>query len=155
MVFGKSRIVGDPRDAIDAAFVTLEAIKNDTTREMRLVESTAFDKHFAPEVAEYLKSIILPTKEQTATHDTAFGVFLGYSLGLGVDKKTSTQFRSELEEKMRLDIKNHVSYIADKIKRAKMERYSFYFYFLPFNEADREKQSIMGSFLGLKGGAIA
>ena len=153
MVFGKSHIVGDPRDAIDAAFVTLEEIKKDTSREMRLVESTAFDQHFAPEVAEQLKNIILPSKNPPVYHDTAFGVFLGYSLGLDTDNKTSAQFRSELEQKMRLDIKNHVSYIADKIKNAKMERYSFYFYFLPFNKADGEKQSIMSSLLGLKGGA--
>lgn len=153
MVFGKSRIVGDPRDAIDAAFVTLEAIKNDTSREMRLVENTAFDKQFKPEVAEHLKSLILPTKGQSATHDTAFGVFLGYSLGLEADTKSREQFRAELEQKMQLDIKNHVTYIADKIKAAKMERYSFYFYFLPFNKADGEKQSIMSSLLGLKGGA--
>lgn len=152
MVFGKSRIVGDPRDAIDAAFVTLEKIKKDTSREMRLVESTAFDQHFAPEVAEQLKNIILPSKNPPVYHDTAFGVFLGYSLGLDTDNKTSAQFRSELEQKMRLDIKRHVSYIADKIKNAKMERYSFYFYFLPFNKADGEKQSIMSSLLGLKGG---
>jgi hypothetical protein len=152
MVFGKSRVVGDPRDAIDAAFVTLEVIKNDTAREMRLVESTAFDKQFPPEVAENLKSLILPTKGHAATHDTAFGVFLGYSLGLDADSKPSEQFRTELTDKMRLDIKNHVAYIAEKIKAAKMERYSFYFYFLPFNKADEDKQSVMGSLLGLKGG---
>jgi hypothetical protein len=68
------------KDAIDDAFITLEAIKNDTSREIRLVESTAFDKEFAPEVAEQLKNIIIPSKGQTIAHDTAFGVFLGYSL---------------------------------------------------------------------------
>jgi hypothetical protein len=151
MVFGKSRIVGDPRDAIDAAFDTLEVIKNDTSREMRLVESTAFDKQFSPEVAEYLKNLILPSKGQIATHDTAFGVFLGYSLGLEADNKSSEQFRAALADKMRFDISSHITYIANKIKAAKMERYSFYFYFLPFNDADSEKQSIMGSLLGLKG----
>lgn len=150
MVFGKSRIVGDPKDAIDDAFVTLEAIKNDTSREMRLVESTVLDKEFTPDVAEYLKNIILPSKEKTVSHDTAFGVFLGYSLGLDADKYTSEEFLRNLKNKMRLDIRNHVSYITDKIKAAKMERYLFYFYFLPFNDADGEKQSIMQSLL--KGG---
>ena len=111
MVFGKSLIVGDPKDAIDQAFVTLEAIKNDTSREVRFVESTSFDKQFSPEVAEHLKSLILPTKEQCITHDTAFGVFLGYSLGLDAENKSSKQFRTELVEKMRLDIENHISYI--------------------------------------------
>lgn len=152
MVFGKSRIDGDPRDAIDTAFVTLEAIKNDTFREMKFVESTAFDKHFEPSVAEHLKNLIIPTKGQTFTHDTAFGVFLGYSLGLAANNKSSTQFRTELADKMRLDIKNHVTYIIDKIKATKMERYSFYFYFLPFNEADSEKHRVMMSLIGLNGG---
>jgi hypothetical protein len=152
-VFGKSHIVGNPRDAIDAVFVTLEAIKKDTSREMRIVESTAFHNNFSRDVTEYLKNIILPTKGKIVSHDTAFGVFLGYSLGLDADNKSSEQFRAELDEKMRLDIKNHVAYIAEKIKGAKMERYSFYFYFLPLNEADGDKQSIMSSlYLDLKGG---
>ena len=53
---------------------------------------------------------------------------------------------------MRKDIQAHVSYIIDKIKTAGMELYSFYFYFLPFNEADEDKQEIMKSLLGFKGG---
>lgn len=151
MVFGKSRIVGDPKDAIDDAFITLEAIKNDTSREIRLVESTAFDKEFAPEVAEQLKDIIIPRKGQTITHDTAFGVFLGYSLG--IDKnRPSVEFRDLVAKKMCKDIQVHVSYIIEKIKAARMECYSFYFYFLPFNEADGEKKEIMKALLGLKGG---
>lgn len=152
MVFGKSRIVGDPRDAIDSAFITLEAIKNDTSREMRLVESNTFEKNFSKEVAEQLRDIILPSKGHTVAHDTAFGVFLGYSLGLAGDNYQSAQYRIELEKKMKLDIKNHVSYIVEKIKAANMERYSFYFYFLPFDKADDDKQRIMESLLGLKGG---
>ena len=151
MVFGKSRIVGDPRDAIDDAFITLEAIKNDTSREIRLVESTAFDKEFAPEVAEQLKNIIIPSKGQTIAHDTAFGVFLGYSLGIEKNRP-SAEFRELVAKKMRKDIQAHVSYIIEKIKTAGMEFYSFYFYFLPFNEADEDKQEIMKSLLGFKGG---
>lgn len=147
MVFGKSRIVGDPKDAIDDAFITLEAIKDDTSREMRIIESTALDREFTPEVANYLKDIILPSKGKKISHDTAFGVFLGYSLGLDANKYTSVEFARNLESKMKLDIRSHVSYIADKIKAAGMERYSFYFYFLPLNDADSEKQSIMQSIL--------
>jgi hypothetical protein len=49
---------------------------------MRLIESTAFDKYFSPEAAEHFKNIILTTNGKTVTHDTAFGVFLGYSFGL-------------------------------------------------------------------------
>lgn len=98
MVFGKSRIVGDPKDAIDDAFITLEAIKNDTSREIRLVESTAFDKEFAPEVAKQLKNIIIPSKGQTIAHDTAFGVFLGYSLGIEKNRP-SAEFRELVAKK--------------------------------------------------------
>ena len=88
---------------------------------MRLIESTAFDKYFSPEAAEHLKNIILTTNGKTVTHDTAFGVFLGYSFGLEADGKPSEQFRAELDVKMRLDIKNYVSYIVEKIKKVKMD----------------------------------
>ena len=72
---------------------------------------------------------------------------MGYSLGLDAKKYSNSEFRIELTRKMDSDIKAHVSYIADKIKVANMGTYSFYFYVLPFNDADAEKKSIMAALL--------
>jgi len=105
MIFNvKSRIVGDLKDAVDDAFISLEEIKKDTSRDARFVESTALDKEFPLEMAEYLKEIILPSKTKSTRHNTAFGVFIGYSMGLDGNKYSSVAFADIIEKKMRLDI---------------------------------------------------
>jgi len=149
LVFGKSRIAGDPREAIDNAFVTLEAIKNDSDRDIRLVESTAFDKPFNKEQADFLSNLILPNPNINfkVRKNTAFGVFLGYDIGFGDEVYTPDQLEQAIKLKMQRDIKEHVNYILRKIKSADMEKYSFYMYFLPFNDVSIEKTQVMASIL--------
>ena len=48
---------------------------------------------------------------------------------------------------MNIDIKAHAAYIVRKIKEENLSAHSFYFYILPFNDAD-EKLSIMNELLG-------
>lgn len=146
MVFGKSQIIGDLRDAIDNAFTSLVAIRDNTVRELQVVESTVFSQSFDPEIAAQLKNIIIPSKKKVDV-DKAFGVFLGYSLGLKAENYSNTEFRTELIRKMDTDIKAHVAYIAKKIKEANMGTHSFYFYILPFNDADGEKKTVMTALL--------
>ena len=50
-------------------------------------------------------------------------------------------------KKMDLDIKAHVAYIKEKIKETNLGMHSFYFYILPFNDADDEKKNIMNVLL--------
>ncbi|MDR2513631.1 MAG: DUF1837 domain-containing protein [Christensenellaceae bacterium] len=150
MVFGKSHIIGDLRDAADNAFESLVAIRDNAVRELQVVESTVFTQSFAPETAEQLKAIIVPSKRKVDV-DKAFGVFLGYSLGLDASSYSNADFRAELARKMDTDIKARVAYIAEKIKDAGMDTHSFYFYILPFNDADTERTSIMATLL--EGGA--
>jgi len=143
MVFGKSNIIGDLQDAIDNAFESLKAIRDNASEELRIVESTVFAQSFDKDTADYLKGIIVPSKKKNAVVDKAFGVFLGYSLGLDAENYSNADFRNELMRKMDLDIKTHIAYISKKIKEANMGTHSFYFYILPFNDADSEKRSIM------------
>ena len=42
MVFGKSNIIGDLQIAIDNAFNSLVTIRNNSSEELRIVESTIF-----------------------------------------------------------------------------------------------------------------
>jgi hypothetical protein len=147
MVFGKSNIIGDLQDAIDNAFDSLIAVRDNASSELRVVESTVFAQAYDPETTEFLKSIIIPSKKKNAVVDRAFGVFLGYSLGLDPKNYSSPEFRHELTQKMEKDIKAHAAYIAQKIIAADLSTHSFYFYILPFNDADGEKLSIMNSLL--------
>jgi hypothetical protein len=52
---------------------------------------------------------------------------------------------------MNTDIKAHAGYILNKISSAGMGAHSFYFYILPFNDADNDKALIMNALMG--GGA--
>jgi len=144
LVFGNSSVVGDLRDAIDSAFASLIAVRDNTARELQLVENTAFTQMYDLETAEKLKDIIIPRPgRKIAEVDRAFGVFLGYSLGLDAEKYSNAEFRAEATRKMQTDVKAHASYIAQKIREANMGMHSFYFYILPFNDADNEKESVM------------
>ncbi len=147
MVFGKSNIIGDLQDAIDNAFESLVEIRDNTSSELKIVESTIFSQSYDPQTTDFLKSIIVPSKNINATVDRAFGVFLGYSIGLNPDNYSNTEFRNEVMRKMDIDIKAHVAYIIEKIKETKLGAHSFYFYILPFNDADGEKRNIMDTLL--------
>ena len=147
LVFGKSHVIGDMKTAIDNAFLQLEKAKNNEPVEMRLIESTIFSQKFTPSTVEQLKSILIPSKQKDAILDKSFGVFLGYSLGLNPDDYPRTDFKAKLVQKMEADVRAHTAYIAEKIRVAGMNTYSFYFYVLPFNDADTEKQSIMQTLI--------
>lgn len=150
MVCGKSHIIGDLQDAVDNAFTALVAMKSNSVREFQTVESTVFSQSFDPETVDQLKNIIKPNKKKVDV-DIAFGVFLGYSLGLDAEKYSNQEFRAELARKMDTDIKAHVAYIVKKIKETGLGTHSFYFYILPFNDANGEKLSVMTTLL--EGGA--
>lgn len=143
MVFGKSHVVGDIQDAIDNAFVSIEAAKANMSGEMHLVENAILTQSFPKETADHLKEILIPSKQKADPMERAFGVFLGYSLGLDASKYSNADFRKAMAQRMNLDIKAHTVYIANKISAAKLGMHSFYFYILPFNDAIAEKQGIM------------
>jgi hypothetical protein len=152
MVFGKSNIIGDLQDAIDNAFNSLVTIRDNLSEELQIVESTIFAQAYDPQTTDYLKSLIIPGKQKNTPMDRAFGVFLGYSLGLDGNNYSNLEFRKVLMEKMNTDIKAHAAYIMEKIKKENLSSHSFYFYILPFNDADNEKIDIMNELLG--GGVV-
>ena len=58
-----------------------------------------------------------------------------------------SEFEAVVEEKMQADIRRNINYILKKIKDNGLEQHSFYFYILPFNDAETEKKSIMEAIL--------
>lgn len=147
LVFGTSNILGDLQSAIDNAFTSLAIIKDSTESEMQLLDSTALNRSFDMNTTNFIKQIVIPSKGNNISADMAFGIFLGYSIGLNPADYTSIQFRSELVQKMEYDIKAHIPYISQKIASLNMKNYSFYFYVLPFNDALEDKKSIMNDLL--------
>ena len=79
-----------------------------------MVQKTVLDQFFDQEEIALLTDILIPQPGRPETYDTAYGIFLGYKLGLNPDGR-GDDFEALAEKKMLLDIKEHVGDIAQKI----------------------------------------
>lgn len=149
LIFGESKIRGDLKIAIDDAFGSLSKVNLRPDNELRLIETNIFKEAFDESTAEYIKAQIIPSKRDlTKSLDRAFGVFLGYTIGLDSLQYSNSEYRKALQTKMENDIKNNVSYIVSKINKAGLKTYSFYFYVLPFDNALEDRASIIKRLKG-------
>lgn len=147
LVYGASGIIDDIQDAIDKAFEEIAAVSNGQRKERQVVDSTVMGRSFDEDTTARLKEILLPSKTRIPV-DNAYGVFIGYTIGLDPNQYTNDQYRKAVQDKMVLDIQNHVQYIVDKINSLNLSRSSFYVYVLPLNKALEDKKEIMDRLLG-------
>lgn len=143
MVFGASNIVGEIQDAVDNAFDVIIRIKNRSSREIQMVEKTALDRFFDDNEIAFLQDTIIPTPNVKSRYNTAYGVFLGYSIGVNAKDHPEIEYEQLVTKKMVEDIRRHSGYIADKIKNNGLDMHSFYIYILPFMDAETNKREIM------------
>jgi len=146
LVFGTSCIQGDVQKAIDSAFDTIVSIKQGKAKERQMVEATLFNQTFDNATTEQLRQILIPSKMKQSSPDMAFGVFVGYSLDLKCDNNDA--FRKQAMAKMETDIQASIPYLTSKITELGLGMHSFYFYFLPLNDAENDKKQIMNDLLG-------
>ena len=135
-VFGTSNIKGRIKEAIDKAFEAIVRIENETGEGIQIVNSPTLEESFEPEMLQQVIGAIVPEPGSDVVSNNAYGVFLGYSLGLDPSTRGNIEFLRALDKKMECDIKNHASYIANKIKTLGLDSHSFYFYIVPFNDAE-------------------
>lgn len=149
VIVAKSNVVGDLRTAIDNAFSVIVTANKNTTKEYKLLDASVLNLSFEPQIAEYLRSIIIPTKRKVGVSTSnAFAVFLGYSIGVNSAQYNANDFPKAVEAKMAEDIQNQIDYIKEKIAAENLNGYTFYFYLIPFNDADCEKITIMQNLVG-------
>ena len=146
VVFGSSNIVGDPGYAIDGAFEKICSIEKNEDTDIHMVSQMALERMATDDEVELVRDILIPNPDKQANYNTSYGVFIGYTLGLSDEHPVDT-FIELAEEKMRADIKRYIPYILQKIKDNHLGTHSFYFYFLPFNDAEEEKKAIMEAVL--------
>jgi hypothetical protein len=151
LILGESKIVGDLKSAASNAFVSILKVQAEPANEVRLVETSIFKEAFSKkETAKYIKSLIIPSKRDLSiAADKAFGIFLGYTLGINAKGKSNQQYRDAVQAKMLSDISEIAPYIAKRIADNHLENYSFYFYILPFDDAEHDRAAFINR---LKGG---
>ena len=143
MVFGTSGIVGDIRDAVDSAFEAILRINEHKSSEIRMVEKTIFDISFSDEEIAFLRETIIPQPNAKSEYDTAFGMFLGYTIGVNSEDHPGIGYEELVMKKMMADIRHHTKYIVDKIESNHLGNHSFYIFILPFMDAESNKSEIM------------
>lgn len=149
LVFGASNIIGDLGYAIDGAFEKICRTENSEGQEINMVHQISLDVVADDEDIEFVKSIVLPSpnkQEKKVPVNTSYGVFLGYSLGLGSDYPVA-EYEAIAEEKMQADIKRYIPYILKKIRDLNLGMHSFYIYVLPFQDAEEDKKKVMEAVL--------
>jgi hypothetical protein len=146
IIFSKSSLAGNLNDAIDKAFETVVKAKDADVKTLSLFEPTILEKYndASDATKAYLTSILIPNKRDKEKEvDNAFGIFLGYDIGLGAGFSIS-----DAEAKMVADIQACVPHIQNKITELGLSNYPFYFYVIPFNNIDSDKNTIMTSVGG-------
>ena len=132
-------------DAINSIFTQIEEIIEKTEDEYQIIESTIFSKQFDLETTEYLKQLIIPSKnKKTSIPETSFGVFICYTINTNNFKDLQGDaFRKKVAETMRQDIEKNITNILEIINKKSLYNYSFYFYFLPLSNAEIDSKAII------------
>lgn len=152
IVFGTSSLSGDIQDAIDDAFDKIMQIETNSATECQLAEEHVFTTSLDSETAKTIKELLIPQPGGAATYDSAYGIFLGYNLGLLPGNYSNDDYRHQLDWKMGHDLAHHASYIANKITSLNLGTHAFYVYVLPFDDSDADSVSIMDAVLQRGGG---
>ena len=147
MVFGTSSVIGDLKGAIDGAFECVVKIENRGDNEVELVEHTFLNETVPARDVDFIRSILIPSSDGNTAYDTAYGIFLGYSIGLEAGTRTVPEYRAVVNKKMERDIQEYAKYIRDKIDELGLSHHSFYLYVMPLTDAEKEKREIMQSIM--------
>jgi hypothetical protein len=148
-IIGESKIKNDILDATRVAFDSIKNTIDDIDIETCLVSSEILKEVCSREEAEVIKQMILPSEDvsdELAIHEKAFGVFIGYTGNYDEDISNSV-WNKTVNEKIKKDIERAVNTIKKKINDLNLKGYSFYCYYLPLNNAEEDRKSIMNNIL--------
>ncbi len=150
LVIGESKLKGKLENAIDSAFDSIVSSKLKEDCDIDLVNSEMFKETFSAEEAERIKSLLIPNVTEDFENNTykakAFGIFIGSDYFVDNSLPFKEQRIHTIREMKNLSAEI-ANYINGNIKKYKLEGYSFYIYFLPFNDVKKDKKNIMQQLL--------
>lgn len=151
IVFGASSIVGEIKYAINEVFKRIACIEQREKDELTMIDNlilhTPSDRFAKKEDIAFLQRMFLPVEGRKQPKATSYAVFLGYTIGLAPENYSLDEFPSLVEEKIVDDLKRHLPLIVEKIRENNLGIHSFYFYIVPFNDAETNKKAVMEDIL--------
>ena len=149
-IIGESKIKNDILAAIRKAFESINSSIEEIDIEQGLVSLGIFNEVCDREKAESIKKMILPSEDITESkviHEKAFGIFIGYSVDLKDATLSNEEWNEKVDQKIKSDVTRGIETIKKQVKKYELDGYSLYIYFLPFNNADEDKEKIMSEIL--------
>lgn len=150
LVFGEAKIIADINKAVDEAFDSLATCFNNKETDLKLLDSKFFEEIATTDedTLEFLKTIIIPSYRSANSiieTENAFGIFIGYTFEK--PKNPTQNYKIEIDEKVKKDIDKVKQKVISKVQQFAGDS-DFYLFFLPFNDATKDKFSIMLDILG-------
>lgn len=152
LIYGESKIYKSISKALTEAMNSIENLKLTNDKDLILIDSQIFTESIRKEDAELIRNLIIPSKNKKANLpfiDKAFGIFLGYTFEC--KEKNNIECRSKIKQKIKKDIENEIPKIKMKIEELGLTNHSFYFYILPFNDAMKDRRTIINKLM-VRGG---
>ena len=147
MVFGTSNVEDQIDAAVDNAFSKIRASLNQSQNGIALVNDLIFSQSVDPVLAKALSTIITPDPNAPDV-DSAYGIFLCYSVGLQKENRTVAEYKKLVEKKMVDDIHYCLPRITKYIDDYGLSNRSFYIYVVPLDDATEDKTVIMKKITG-------
>lgn len=150
LVIGESKCENRLTTAIDEAFDSMESRIKDCDFEVELIDENIFKESFDEDEIKEIIKIIIPSNDikENVIVNKAFGVFIGYSIGIDLSKVPAENVLMLIEEKMKKDIEKVVEKFKENISKKKLTNYSFYVYLLPLNIAKKDRKDLMKYIIG-------
>lgn len=148
-IIGEAKIKNDILDATRVAFESIRNSIDEIDIETALVSEEILKEVCTEEDARKLMEVILPSEDigdKYTTCEKAVGVFIGYTGNYEEDIDNSS-WNKNINNKIKKDIERAVDTIKRKIEALSLKGYSFYCYYLPFNDADEDRKTIMDNII--------
>lgn len=147
MVFGTSYLEDQIDDAVGNAFDKIRDSLSQHRKGITLVNDLIFSQNADDALVESLAKVITPSPSAPDV-DTAYGIFLCYSIGLDKSKYSVVEYKKILEKKMVSDIQYCLPSIKQHINDLGLGSRSFYVFIVPLDNATEDKTTIMKKVTG-------
>ena len=148
-VIGEAKIKNNILDATRVAFDSIRKSIDEIDIETALVSEEILKEVCTEEEAKKLMEVILPSEDiadKFTTCEKAIGLFIGYT-GYYDEDIDNSSWNKTINDKIKKDIERAVDTIKKKIDALSLKGYSFYCYYLPFNDAEEDRRTIMDNII--------
>lgn len=150
LIIGESKLKNKLKEAIDEAFNSIIKSKMNDQYDIDLINTEIFKETMTKEEAEELKCLIIPHAtddiKNNIIKEKAFAILIGSDIKINTSVSKPTQ-RQELVKSLNKAADEIVKQINLNIETHNLKGYSFYVYFLPFNDTKTDKYKIMEQLL--------